>query len=110
MESLKVALEAVKQAKQKLFEKLVDRKMDRETFKEQKVACDRDIETLERKISDTVTAETLAEDKADKMVVAKSFLDITAMTMRSGNSSSKMRLFIQVRGWSYTGILIDKGR
>ena len=54
--------------------------MDRETFKEQKVACDRDIETLERKISDIVTAETLAEDKADKMVVAKSFLDITTMT------------------------------
>ena len=80
VESFKVALEAVKQAKQKLFEKLADRKMDRETFKEQKVACDRDIETLERKISDIVTAETLAEDKADKMVVAKSFLDITTMT------------------------------
>ena len=80
VESLRPALEAVKQGKQKLFEKLADRQIDRETFKSKKAAYDEDIAALEQKISDAAMAEALAEDRADAVETARSFLDITEMT------------------------------
>jgi len=49
IESLKVTMEVVKQAKQKLFERLADRQSDRETFKVKKAAYDEDIAALEQK-------------------------------------------------------------
>lgn len=54
--------------------------MERETFKEQKAAYDKDIETLKQKISDVAMAEALVENEVDKAAVARSVLDITAMT------------------------------
>lgn len=38
------------------------------------------LKALEQKISDVAMAEVLVEDKMKKVAVARSFLDITAMT------------------------------
>ena len=82
--SLKSALESARKAKQILFEKLADRSIDRETFKEKKQEYDLDIDALEQKLSDASMAEQLARDSddevAEKIEMAKSFLDVTEMT------------------------------
>lgn len=82
--SLKSALESTKKAKQMLFEKLADRSIDRDSFKEKKLAYDMEIEDLEQRISDAQMVERLERDAGDeakeKAAAAKSFLDITEMT------------------------------
>ena len=84
MHSLKSALESARKAKQILFEKLADRSIDRETFKEKKQGYDAEIEELEQRLSDASMAEQLAKDSddeaAEKIETAKSFLDVTEMT------------------------------
>lgn len=84
LKSIKNALEAVKKAKQMLFEKLADRSIDRETFKEKKQAYDEEIAELEQRLSDANMREMLskeAEDDArEKAEMAKSFLDVKVMT------------------------------
>ena len=83
-DSIKKALEAVKKAKQMLFEKLADRSIDRETFKEKKREYDEEIAGLEQRLSDANMNELLlreAEDDARaKADMAKSFLDVEVMT------------------------------
>lgn len=79
IDCLKSSLESAKKAKQKLFEKLADRSIDRETFKEKKAAYDSEIADLEQRISDASMAESLTSDD-EKVEVAKSFLDIKTMT------------------------------
>ena len=82
--SLEKALESAKKAKQALFEKLADRSIDREVFKEKKAEQDEIIADLEQKISDARMAEKLVADADDeskeKIETAKTFLDLTAMT------------------------------
>ena len=83
-DSVKKALEAVKKAKQMLFEKLADRSIDRETFKDKKREYDEEIAELEQRLSDVNMNELLlreAEDDARaKVDMAKSFLDVEVMT------------------------------
>lgn len=82
--SLKSALESAKKAKQILFEKLADRSIDRETFKEKKLAYDSEIEALEQRLSDANMAEQLVKDSndeaAEKIETAKSFMEVAEMT------------------------------
>ena len=82
--SLEKALESAKKAKQVLFEKLADRSIDRETFKEKKQEYDSEIETLEQKLSDASMAEQLAresdDEAAERIETAKNFLDLKNMT------------------------------
>lgn len=84
LDSIKNALEAVKKAKQMLFEKLADRSIDRETFKEKKREYDEEIAELEQRLSDANMSEMLlreAEDDARaKADMAKTFLDVEVMT------------------------------
>ena len=80
LESLKGALESVKKAKQMLFEKLADRSIDRETFKEKKALYDSEILELEQKISDASLAESLTAESDEKMDEVKSFLEVAALT------------------------------
>ena len=80
LESLKGALESVKKAKQMLFEKLADRSIDRETFKEKKALYDSEILELEQKISDASLAESLTAESDEKMDEVKSFLEVDALT------------------------------
>lgn len=84
LDSIKNALEAVKKAKQMLFEKLADRSIDRETFKEKKREYDEEIAELEQRLSDANMNDLLlreAEDDArEKADMAKSFLDVEVMT------------------------------
>ena len=82
--ALEGALDAVKRAKQALFEKLADRSIDRESFREKKQGYDDEIAGLERKIADARLAERLMNDMAteakDKIETAKSFLELKGMT------------------------------
>ena len=80
LESLKGALESVKKAKQMLFEKLADRSIDRETFKEKKAQYDLEIAELEQRISDASLAESLTAESGEKVDEVKSFLEVAAMT------------------------------
>lgn len=80
LESLKGALESVKKAKQMLFERLADRSIDRETFKEKKALYDSEILELEQKISDASLAESLTAESDEKMDEVKSFLEVDALT------------------------------
>ena len=80
LESLKGALESVKKAKQMLFEKLADRSIDRETFKEKKALYDSEILELEQKISDASLAESLTAESDEKMDKVKFFLEVDALT------------------------------
>ena len=80
LESLKSALESVKKAKHMLFEKLADRSIDRETFKEKKAQYDSEIAKLEQRISDASLAESLSVESDEKVDEVKSFLDIETMT------------------------------
>lgn len=80
LESLKGALESVKKAKQMLFEKLADRSIDRETFKEKKVQYDSEIAELEQRISDASLAESLSAESDEKVDEVKSFLEVVALT------------------------------
>ena len=80
LESLKGALESVKKAKQMLFEKLADRSIDRETFKEKKALYDSEILELEQKISDASLAESLTAESDEKMDEVKFFLEVDALT------------------------------
>lgn len=63
-----------------LFEKLADRSIDRETFKEKKALYDSEILELEQKISDASLAESLSAEADEKMDEVKSFLEVAALT------------------------------
>lgn len=67
-----------------LFEKLADRSIDQDSFKEKKLTYDMEIEDLEQRISDAQMVERLERDAGneakEKAAAAKSFLDITEMT------------------------------
>ena len=80
LESLKGALESVKKAKQMLFEKLADRSIDRETFKEKKSQYDTEIAELEQRISDASLAESLSDESDEKVDEVKSFLEVATLT------------------------------
>lgn len=80
LESLKGALESVKKAKQMLFEKLADRSIDRETFKEKKAQYDSEIAELEQRISDVSLAESLSVEADEKVDEVKSFLEVATLT------------------------------
>ena len=80
LHALEGALESAKKAKIALMDKLADRSIDRETFKEKKQAYDDEIEGLEQKVSDARMAQRLATDADDeakeKIETAKTFLDL----------------------------------
>ena len=82
--SLESALESAKKAKQMLFEKLADRRIDRETFKVKKQEYDSVIAALEQKISDVKMTEQLVRESDEaarsRVETAKSFLDLNEMT------------------------------
>lgn len=80
VESLRNALEAAKKAKQRLFEKLVDREIERAVFLERKKGYDEEIERLERDISDAGLAERAVGEVQERADVARSFLDLGEMT------------------------------
>lgn len=84
IQALEGALESAKKAKQALFEKLADRSIDREAFREKKQGYDEEIAELERKISDARMAQRLAADANDesreRIGTAKTFLDLKVMT------------------------------
>ena len=84
VESLRNALEAAKKAKQKLFEKLVDREIERAVFLERKKGYDAEIGRLEQEISDAGLAERIDRDAdgeaRERADVARSFLDVGEMT------------------------------
>ena len=84
MESLGSALEAVRKAKRRLFEKLADREIEREEFLERKKGYDAEIERLEREVSDAELAERIARDAdgeaRERADVARSFLDVGVMS------------------------------
>lgn len=80
LESLRNALEAAKKAKQRLFEKLVDREIERAVFLERKKGYDEEIERLERDISDAGLAERAVGEVQERADVARSFLDLGEMT------------------------------
>ena len=79
IKSFEMALDSVKKAKQMLFEKLADRSIDRETFKEKKVQYDVEIAELEQKISDASLAESISQESDGRLDEIKSFLDIETM-------------------------------
>ena len=62
VESLRNALEAAKKAKQRLFEKLADREIERAVFVERKKVYDAEIAGLEQEISDAGLAERIDRD------------------------------------------------
>lgn len=82
--SLKNALDAAKKAKQRLFERLADREIDRVEFLEKKKAYDAEIAELEQRVSDAGMAEQLSRDADDeareRADAARSFLDADEMT------------------------------
>ena len=82
--SLEKALEAAKKAKQRLFEKLADRTIDREAFKANKTEQDEVIADLEQKISDARMAERLVSDTdaeaKERIETARNFLELKGMT------------------------------
>lgn len=82
--ALEGALESAKKAKEILYEKLAERSIDRESFKEKKQGYDEEIAGLEEQISDARMAERLAaeagEDAREKVETAKSFLDLKEMS------------------------------
>lgn len=84
VESLRNALEAAKKAKQKLFEKLADREIERAVFLERKKGYDAEIGRLEQEISDAGLAERIDRDAdgeaRERADVARSFLDVGEMT------------------------------
>lgn len=83
-ESLGNALEAATKAKQKLFEKLADRKIGREAFLERKRAYDAEIVEMEEEIAAVRAAERAAGDAdgeaRERADVARSFLDVEEMS------------------------------
>lgn len=84
VESLRNALEAAKKAKQRLFEKLADREIERAVFLERKKGYDAEIGRLEQEISDAGLAERIDRDAdgeaRERADVARSFLDVGEMT------------------------------
>ena len=80
VESLGSALEAVKKAKRRLFEKLADREIEREEFLERKKGYDAEIERMEREVSDAELAERIAREARERADVARSFLDVGEMS------------------------------
>ena len=84
VESLRNALEAAKKAKQRLFEKLADREIEREAFLEGKKGYDAEIVRLEQEISDAGLAERIDRDAdgeaRERADVARSFLDVGEMS------------------------------
>ena len=84
LESLRNALEAAKKAKQRLFEKLADREIERAVFVERKKVYDAEIAGLEQEISDAGLAERIDRDAdgeaRERADVARSFLDVGEMT------------------------------
>lgn len=84
VESLRNALEAAKKAKQRLFEKLADREIERAVFLERKKGYDAEIGRLEQEISDAGLAERIdrdADGEAREWAdVARSFLDVGEMS------------------------------
>ena len=83
LHALEGALESVKKAEIALMDKLADRSIDRETFKEKKQGYDDEIERLEQKVSDASMAQRLATDADDKakekIETAKTFLDLKGL-------------------------------
>lgn len=81
VESLRNALEA---AKQRLFEKLADREIERAVFLERKKVYDAEIGRLEQEILDAGLAERIDRDAdgeaRERADVARSFLDVGEMT------------------------------
>lgn len=73
-----------KKAKQILFEKLADRSIDRESFKQKKQIYDTEIAELEQKISDVNMAAQLVRDSeeaaAERIETVESFLEVAEMT------------------------------
>ncbi|WP_276951698.1 recombinase family protein [Enterocloster lavalensis] len=84
LHSLKNALGSAKKAKQILFEKLADRSIDRESFKQKKQIYDTEIAELEQKISDVNMAAQLVRDSeeaaAERIETVESFLEVAEMT------------------------------
>ena len=84
VESLGSALEAVRKAKRRLFEKLADREIEREEFLERKKGYDAEIERMEREVSDAELAERIAREAdgeaRERADVARSFLDVGEMS------------------------------
>ena len=84
LESLRNALEAAKKAKQRLFEKLADREIERAVFVERKKVYDAEIAGLEQEISDAGLAERIDRDAdseaRERADVARSFLNVGEMT------------------------------
>lgn len=84
VESLRNALEAAQKAKQRLFEKLADREIERSVFLERKKGYDAEIGRLEQEISDAGLAERIDRDAdgeaRERADVARSFLDVGEMS------------------------------
>lgn len=82
--ALESTLETVRLEKQQLYEKLLDRTIDRETFKTKKLTLEDKITAIEQQISDARLSETLqtdaVRDSKEKIKTAKTFLDIKEMT------------------------------
>ena len=82
--TLEVALEAAKKAKMMLYEKLAERSIDRESFKEKKQEYDAEITGLEEQISDARMVESISKEDGDeareKIETAEDFLDLKDMT------------------------------
>lgn len=74
----------MKKAKQRLFEKLADREIEREEFLERKKGYDAEIERLEREVSDAELVERIARETdgeaRERVDVARSFLDVGVMS------------------------------
>jgi hypothetical protein len=77
---VKAALDAVKKEKQMLFEKLADRRIDREAFKARKTDIDAQIAELEQRIEDAKVSASLAADAGSRADETRSFLDAESMT------------------------------
>ena len=84
VESLRNALEAAKKAKQRLFEKLADREIEREVFLERKKGYDEEIARLEQEILDAGLTERIERDAdgeaRERADAARSFLDVGEMS------------------------------
>lgn len=82
--SLRNALEAAKKARQRVFERLADREIERAAFVERKKVHDAEIAGLEREISGAELAERIARDAdgeaKERADVARSFLDVGEMS------------------------------
>jgi DNA invertase Pin-like site-specific DNA recombinase len=79
-DSVKAALDAVKKEKQMLFEKLADRRIEREAFKARKAEIDAQIAELEQRIEDAKVSASLAADAGSRADETRSFLDAESMT------------------------------